>query len=118
MDTLFTPSGETDAHTLLAVAIFFKIHPDGMVKVGVWPETTWDAGQFREWFHKCLMAKISSHAPRMGRKSTRQYQLDLSLDAGVINDFYGRRIVRPGRNILRTLEMRRRYPNINSPSLS
>ena len=68
MDTLFTPMGQTDAHTLLAVAAFFRDHPDGLVKVGVWPETTWDARQFREWFHKCLMDKIDSHDPQNGRK--------------------------------------------------
>ena len=117
MDTLFTPTGQTDAHTLLAVAAFFRSHPDGLVKVGVWPETTWNAGQFREWFRTCLMEKISFRSPRTGRKTTPQYQLELWLDAQVINEFHGRRIVRRGRNILRTPEMRRRYPQINNPPL-
>jgi hypothetical protein len=45
---------------------------------------------------------------------TRQYQLDLWLDAQVINEFYGHRIVRRGCNILRTPEMKRRYPQINA----
>jgi hypothetical protein len=117
MDTLFTPTGQTDAHTLLAVAAFFRSHPDGLVKVGVWPETTWNAGQFREWFHTCLMEKISFRSPCKGRKTTRQYQLEQRLDAQVINEFHGRRIVRRGRNILRTPEMRRRYPQINNPPL-
>jgi len=48
---------------------------------------------------------------------TRKYQLDLWLDAQVINDFYGQRIVRHGRNILRTPETKRRYPLIDDPPL-
>jgi hypothetical protein len=114
MDTLFTPNGQTDIHTLLAVTAFFQSQPEGLVNVGVWPETTWDARQFWKWVHECLMDKIASHDPQNGRKMTRHYQLDLWRDAQVINDFFRRRIVRRGRNILRTPEMKRPYPQIDN----
>ncbi len=114
MNTLFTSQGQTDVHTLVAVAKFFAAHPDGRVKVGVWPEDAWDAEQFNKWFWQCLMEKIASHDTRTGRKMTRQYQTDLRLDAQVINEFYGRRIVRRGCNILCTQEMKRLYPHINT----
>ena len=116
MDTLFNPNGQTDVHTLVAVCRFFRAHPEGLVRVGVWPDTVWDAARFRRWFRECLADKISSREPRRGRKDSWQYQEDLRFDARVINDYYGRRIIWPGRNILRTLEMQRRYPHIHNPS--
>jgi hypothetical protein len=116
MNTLFTPDGKTDAHTVIAVMKFFKDHPEGQVKTGIWKEKeTWNYQEFKKWFYGCLLEKINSHNIVLGRKTSPVYQEDLWTDARIINDYFGKRIRNSGRNILRTPEMKMRYPEIDNP---
>lgn len=101
----------TTVTRLLETARYVKAHPDARIKAD-WC-TVWNAAEFWRWFHRCLAAKINRDDRRVGRKMSDEYQRDQALDARVINDYVGRRARRAGMGILRTSEMRRRYPGIN-----
>lgn len=71
--------------------------------------------EWLRWFRECLNAKINRGLARTGRKLDGDYQTELRRDARHINDYFGRRIRNSGcRNLLRTPELRRRYPQINN----
>jgi hypothetical protein len=100
---------------LLAAYRFFEQCPDGQIRTGMWEQPTWTADEFRGWFRGCLHAKINRNDRRPWRKLDDAYQLSLAIDARTVNDYYARRMRHTGcRNILRTPELRRRYPHVNS----
>jgi hypothetical protein len=102
---------------LLDAAATMKANPETIYDIGeagcIWPPERWTWADFRRWFIKCLQLKINRHDGRTWRKFDREYQRNLRCDADVIND-YARRVMRRGLNVLRTPEMRRRYPHINN----
>ena len=105
----------TDLPHLLATARWLKAHPTGLVPTGMWITQTWSAADFWQWFRTCLHAKINRGDTRPWRKLRTDYQSDLAHDARLINDYTGRRIRCTGsRGLLRTAELRRRYPHIDT----
>lgn len=98
--------------TILGTANFFKGSPGGRIKTGIWHEPYWNHEEFRSWFLKCLDDKINRNDARQWRKLDECYQRDLRHDSRIIND-YARRIRWPGRNLLRTKELRAKYLRIN-----
>lgn len=104
-----------DLPHLLAAARFCKAHPEGRLATGMWIDPTWTATDFWRWFRTCLHTKINRDDTRAWRKLRADYQADLAHDVRLINDYTGRRIRHSGsRGLLRTAELRRRYPHINT----
>ena len=103
----------TSAGALLAVARFFREHPNGHARTGMWSEPIWTALDFHRWFLDCLGRKIDRNDGRHWRKLASEYQADLRHDARAVND-YARRVRHNGcSGLLRTPEMRQRYPHVN-----
>lgn len=110
------PAGayHTDLAHLLAAARWCKAHPDGRLATGMWAEPTWRAADFWRWQTQCLCEKINRTDERTGRKLSPEYQADLAHDARIIADYTRRRIRHSGcHGLLRTPELRRRYPHID-----
>lgn len=109
----------TDLPHLLTAARWCKAHPEGRLATGIWGNPTWTTTDFWQWFRACLHAKIDRGDTRPWRKLSSDYQRDLALDARLINDYTGRRIRRTGsRGLLRTPELRRRYPHIDTQEMT
>lgn len=72
----------------------------------------------RAWLRQCLANKINRDldAERATwRKWHRDWQSDVRVDRNLIEDYLYRRYRSTGcRGLLRTVEMRRRYPHINT----
>ena len=97
---------------LINAFAFYTLHPTGKLRVD-WC-STWNFQEFRRWFRKCLATKMEREKPPKGRKHSAEYQSDLRWDANQIADYTQRRIRHTGcHGLLRTLEMRLRYPHIN-----
>lgn len=60
-----------------------------------------------------VMGRCSRGLPDLGRHDTEDWRHDQR----VIHDWTQRRTVHPGRNVLKVPELRRRYPEINNPSM-
>lgn len=97
---------------LLFLVRHAKAHPLDSYQVSWTSNLT--ASQVLTWFMDCLQTKINATLPTPTRKMTDQYQRDLHTDRQIIEDRLFRRIRRSGRNILRTRELARRYPEINT----
>ncbi len=113
MPDLFDADGRTSAARLLHAHAFFRAHPNGRMWTGVWNDPVWDRAVFLAWFRTCLHRKINRADRRPWRCLAPQWQVDMALDARLINDA-ARSIRQSGCNLLRTPEMRRRYPYINT----
>ncbi len=83
------------------------------IPTGIWNDPVWDPCKFLRWFRKSLDIKISNDT-RPYRKLDEQYQVDLRCDCRVINDA-ARRIIWPGKNLLRLKELKKRYPEVDNP---
>ncbi len=104
----------TDRRHLLTAARWCKAHPDGQIATGMWTEPTWSAADFARWFMHCLHEKINRGDTRAWRKLRPEYQADLTHDARMIADYTRRRVRHTGcQGLLRTPELRRRYPHID-----
>lgn len=103
------------ARSLVAAMRFAKSHTDDNGRLPVGDFDVMTPTEFRRWFLLCLNRKISRDDPRHGcRRFDDNYHFDLKLDALKINDYVGRRVRQSGSSgLLRTPEMRRRYPHIN-----
>jgi len=99
---------------LVDAARHFKANPDMAFEItGLWPPERWTLVTFRRWFLRCLHNKINRHDSHPWRKLDYGYQSDLCHDASIIND-YARGMMHRGLNLLRTPELRRRYPHVNN----
>lgn len=103
----------TTFNNIKTVIQFFREHPDGKLQTGMWTDPVWNAQQFHRWFMHSLHAKINRDDTRSGRCFTVEYQTKLYNDARVIND-YAKRIRWGGCGLLRTPEMKKRYPQVDS----
>jgi hypothetical protein len=66
---------------------------------------------------RCLDRKINREGTRQWRRLGSEYQSDLRCDAQTVNDYYARRLRHTAcRNILRTPELRARYPHVSTQS--
>ena len=110
---LFSPEGRTSAALLLRVHAFFRQHPSGRIKTGVWTDPEWGRAEFLVWFRECLDQKINRDDRRPWRCLTREWQADMAHDARLINAAV-RGIRQSGCNLLLTPEMQRRYPHVNT----
>ena len=113
--------GETHHTTvkrLLETDRYFKENPNGRISTGVWDDPEWDAAQFWQWFRECLNDKINREDTRQWRNLTPQCQLDLRLDVRAIRQ-YVQNVARSSgsRGMLRTPELKRRYPNIDNQAM-
>ncbi len=115
MSGMFDRDGRTTARHILIAAKFFRDNPDAFIHSGLWYEPTWTRADFARWFTACLHAKIDRQDPRNGwRKMGWQYQSDLANDARQVNDYLGKHVRHTGcSGILRTKEMRQKYPQVN-----
>ena len=105
----------TTARRLLDTMAAAKANPKATIKTGIWSDPYWTGAQARIWFWARLDDKINRNQPPRGRKHDAEYQQHLAIDARAINDYYGCRLRHRGcRGLLRTPEMRRRYPHINN----
>ena len=111
---MFDRHGQTSAGRLIRAWRFFRAHPDGVLRTGLWDDPVWGQLEFSNWFRACLHAKINRFDPRTGRCFTAEWQAAQIHDARLIND-RARRIRWSGRNLLNTLELQRRYPDIHNP---
>ena len=129
---LFIDGQATTLPRLAKAWHYAKEDPNARIPTGLWSDPIWTGAQLRAYLLRKLNYKISwkgrertaaprferGHAvywPPRGRKHDADYQADLAHDARTINDYYGKRIRHYGcRNILRTPEMRRRYPQVNT----
>jgi hypothetical protein len=111
--SMFTTDGRTSAAMIIRAFRFFKKHPEAQLQTGVWSDPVWTRDAFLHWFHDCLLQKINRGDTRPWRCLTPQWQADMAHDARLINDA-ARHIRWSGRNLLRTPEMRRRYPHVNT----
>lgn len=93
---------------ILKAKNFFKENLNGTVFFENGFEYTWTKEEFYTWFRKCLLLKCG------GKKYTKK-EFNRLLDARIINEHFGQRICRPGRNILRHPKMKRLYPHIDNP---
>ena len=106
------------AQALLQAYQEFKSNPDIYYHLAnVWPDEDWSWLEFRAWFMKCLHAKINRLDARSGRCYTPEYQVGLRRDCDRIKEYYQKRIIHSGCNILETSECKHRYPHIDSPNL-
>jgi hypothetical protein len=110
---MFNEEGRTSAKLIIRAFQFFKKHPEGRLRTGVWSDPAWTRDAFLAWFRECLNRKINRGNTRPWRCLTPQWQADMAHDARLINDA-ARHIRWSGRNLLRTPEMRRRYPHLNT----
>ena len=112
---LFDPDGRTTAHHTLLAHRFLRDHPEGRIPTGIFGESPWTRRDFSRWFTKCLHEKINRQDTRNGwRKMQWQYQSDLANDARTVNDYLCNRRRQSGcSGLLRTPEMRQKYPYIN-----
>lgn len=102
----------TTAARLIECYRFLQANPTGTIYVEY--GTVWTKSEFLAWFHRCLNNKINREDRRAWRKLTDEYQLDLWRDAREINRYMGQRVRHTGcSGLLRTAEMRQRYPHIN-----
>jgi hypothetical protein len=107
----------TSVPRLLATARWFREHPDGSMKTGMWTEPTWLALDFHAWLLRCLHRKIDREDGRTWRKLDPEYQDLQRRDARAVND-YARRVRHYGcSGLLVTPEMRRRYPHVNQQEM-
>lgn len=103
------------ARTLVAAMYAAKADPRLCFPTGCWPNDRLTATEFRQWFTACLEHKINRALPQLGRKHDSDYQLDLQCDRRTIDDYTQRRVRNTGcTGMLRTPELRRRYPHINN----
>jgi len=112
----FGPDGRTTARHILLTHRFLQEHPMGLIPTGIFGEQPWTRADFSRWFTACLHAKINRADPRLAwRKMAWQYQSDLANDARTVNDYLCNRRRQSGcSGILRTKEMRAKYPYINT----
>jgi hypothetical protein len=101
MPDLFDADGRTSAARLLQTHAFFRAHPHGRVRTGVWNDPTWDYTVFLAWFRTCLHRKINCTDRRTWRCLAPQWQVDMAHDARLINDA-ARGIRQSSCNLLRT----------------
>ena len=101
---------------MLAAYREMKASPDTVYTIpipGDYPEH-WKFAELRRWFMGCLNSKINRDDRRGWRALQPEYQIDLACDARVVNDYYSRRIRHTGcYGLLRTPELKRRYPHID-----
>lgn len=101
---------------LLHVWEKFKEQPGARYELpDVWPPVAWEFNQWRAWFLRCLNAKINRNDPRQGwRKMDEGYQIGLQCDRRTVEDYLFERIRHTGcYHLLRTPELKRRYPHID-----
>lgn len=94
----------------------FKANPNTRFELpDVWPPVAWRFDQWQVWFLRCLNAKINRNDPRANwRKMDESYQDGLQCDRVTIENYLFRRIRNTGcHNILRTPELKRKYPHID-----
>jgi hypothetical protein len=91
---------------ILKAKHFFNENPDGSVRFINGFEYIWNKEEFYAWFTKCLLLKCG------GEKLTER-QFNKIKDGRIINEYYGKRIRRSGRNILSDPKLQRQYPHIN-----
>jgi hypothetical protein len=103
----------TSAKNILAAVRYFAANPTGRIETGLWTTPTWHEQDFRMWFRDCLAAKVNRLDLRTGRKHTKDYQIGQLVDCRIVREF-ARRIRRPGRNILRTPELKRRFGQVDN----
>lgn len=103
----------TTASSLIAAIKFFKQYPEGSINTGIWSSPRWNKQEFMMWFMTCLNAKINRNDKRQGRCYSQQYQDDLRHDVRIIRQAKQDKIRYSGSNILRTAELKRRYPDID-----
>lgn len=99
---------------LILILKFAKSNPDHITTI-FW-DRSMTGREYVRWFRDCLNEKINRNIPEKGRKYHYQYQADQLIDARIIREVIGLRIRRSGTNILRTKELRERYPDINNPN--
>jgi hypothetical protein len=119
MRGFFVKQGDVYKTTIRHIKLvkeFFREHPEGRIPTGIWSDQYWNKREWYRWFHRSLQAKISDDK-RPWRKLSDLYQSDQRRDARIIND-YAKRIRWPGRNLLSTGELRRRYPHINNQEVT
>lgn len=107
----------TTTRRLIDTARAVKANPRIKIKTGMWEHSDWTAADFRRWFYAKLDEKINRNLPQTGRKQTEDYQIDQKFDSYAIKNYYGKHIRHSGsRNLLRTPELRRLYPQVNCQS--
>ena len=112
MNGFFYDECHTTLENIRKARMFFKEHPDGIIKTGTWPDGEWNLDAFYTWYWECLDAKINRNLPT-GRKYSSEYQQYLRNDRRTIEDNLFRRINMRGTGMLRTKELQKRYPDIN-----
>ena len=91
---------------------YFKRNPDGIIKVD-WC-TSWTKTQLKEWLLRCINNKINQGDKRNYRKFAESWQDGIEGDSQRINEYFAKRIRHPGsRGLLRTPEMKAKYPYID-----
>jgi hypothetical protein len=93
---------------LLTAKTFFAQNPNGMVRFINGFEYIWTKQEFYAWFRQCLLLKCG------GKKYTEK-ELNKIRDGRIINEYFGKRIRRSGRNILTDPKMKKKYPDIDNP---
>lgn len=104
---------KASANNILKVRDFFKQNPDGIIRTGVWTDPTWNKEQFYNWFKRCLNNKIAGKD-----MAYTERELNRILDGRTINEYYGKRIRKLGRNILRDAKMKKKYPHIDNQAFN
>lgn len=106
---------KTETRNILQAARFFRLNPDGEIVTGMWEHPTWDKHEFREWFIECLNAKCSRGLEHPAwRRWKREYQRNQEVDGETILAFTAFRRRSSGScGMLRTPELKRRFPHIN-----
>lgn len=101
---------------LLAACRLAQANPDALFATESWTDPVWNVPQFRTWLSRCIDAKINRHDPRLKwRKFQDGYHADLRCDARMVNEYMGLRHRHSGsQQLLRTDEMKRRYPHVNN----
>jgi hypothetical protein len=106
--------GRYSTRGLVATMRAVKANPQLRVKTGEWTRPVLSNSEYRAWFLRCLDTKINRALPQTGRKLKGDYQQNLRMDVRTVNDYYGRRARSSGSSgMLRTPELRRRYPHVN-----
>ena len=103
----------TSAANVITAVRYFKANPGGRIATGMWTQPSWGGRQFWEWFDGCLAVKINRRDTRQGRRLSTDYQLAQRLDARMVNEYHGQRRRQCGTGLLRTPELRRRFPEVN-----
>lgn len=62
--------------SLLRIRQWFKDHPDGVLKVTIWPPQEMTRSQWHEWFVRCLNHKINVKAGERWRNETTDQEIE------------------------------------------